>query len=258
MPRVQCERMHWEDVDERAADQSSSAQVKKMRSLKAQGKKATASLIHQELSSNGYSETLDLMLDDLLTPDKNIADTDNIEWCKWIIASGKSPNDFSHQGKKSGSSNSEKLSIELKLLLCVCESEKLEFQLRRMYLEFEIPDPFGSLRSSQKAYKNRTKHMCSMGRKREKHRSNVSIKRSFDFLLLFFSPCSPSSCCCCFFIFGVLWSFHYIFCFLCERVAKRADREILLHFAFNCDTENLNTEKYIHILCKAPHSSHTI
>lgn len=91
--------MNWEDEDERPSDQSS-AQVKKLRSLKSQGKKATASLIQQELSSNGYSETLDLMLDDLLTPEKNIADNDNIEWCKWIIASGKSPNDFSLQGKK--------------------------------------------------------------------------------------------------------------------------------------------------------------
>lgn len=94
--------MHWEEVDERfdrSQSDEHSKQVQKLRSLKAQGKKATASLIHQELSSNGYSETLDLMLEDLLTPDKNIADTDNIEWCKWIIASGKSPNDFSIQGR---------------------------------------------------------------------------------------------------------------------------------------------------------------
>lgn len=93
--------MHWEEVCEKTDRNQSddqSVQVKMLRSLKAQGKKATASLIHQEMSSNGYSETLDLMLEDLLTPEKNITDTDNIEWCKWIVASGRSPNDFSHQG----------------------------------------------------------------------------------------------------------------------------------------------------------------
>lgn len=93
--------MNWEEDDDRLdriMTESQPEQMRKLRSLKAQGKKATANLIHQELSSNGYSETLDLMLDDLLSPDKEIKDTDNIEWCKWIIASGKSPNDFSIQG----------------------------------------------------------------------------------------------------------------------------------------------------------------
>lgn len=71
----------------------------KLRNLKLQGKKATSGQIHQELSANGHSETLDIMLDDLLSPEKSINETDNIEWCKWIIASGKSPNDYSTQGE---------------------------------------------------------------------------------------------------------------------------------------------------------------
>lgn len=83
--------MQWEENQE-----NPQGRIKMLRSL---GKKATASVIHQELSANGHSDTLDIMLDDLLSSDKSITDTDNIEWCKWIIASGKSPNDFSTQGK---------------------------------------------------------------------------------------------------------------------------------------------------------------
>jgi hypothetical protein len=92
--------MQWEENQERMSSESPLEHLKKLRSLKLQGKKATASVIHQELSANGHSETLNIMLDDLLSPDKLITDSDNIEWCKWIIASGKSPNDFSTQGKK--------------------------------------------------------------------------------------------------------------------------------------------------------------
>jgi hypothetical protein len=89
--------MQWEENQERLSAET--PLDKKLKSLKLQGKKATASLIHQELSANGHSETLNIMLDDLLSPDKPINETDNIEWCKWIIASGKSPNDFSTQGE---------------------------------------------------------------------------------------------------------------------------------------------------------------
>lgn len=86
--------MQWEENPESPLEH-----LKKLRSFKLQGKKATASVIQQELSANGHSDTLNIMLDDLLSPDKLITDSDNIEWCKWIIASGKSPNDFSTQGK---------------------------------------------------------------------------------------------------------------------------------------------------------------
>lgn len=93
--------MQWEDNQDKMPSESPLEHLKKLRSLKLQGKKATSGMIHQELSANGYSETLNIMLDDLLSPEKLITETDNIEWCKWIIASGKSPNDFSTQGKLS-------------------------------------------------------------------------------------------------------------------------------------------------------------
>lgn len=92
--------MQWEENQgDKMSSESSLEHLKKLRSLKLQGKKTTASVIHQELSANGHSETLNIMLDDLLSPDRVITDSDNIEWCKWIIASGKSPNDFSTQGE---------------------------------------------------------------------------------------------------------------------------------------------------------------
>lgn len=93
--------MQWEDNQEKMGSDGPLEHLKKLRSLKQQGKKATATSIFQELSANGHSETLNIMLDDLLNPDKSINESDNIEWCKWIIASGKSPNEFSTQGKLS-------------------------------------------------------------------------------------------------------------------------------------------------------------
>lgn len=90
--------MQWEDSQEKMSSDNPLENLKNSKMLRQKGKRATASTIHQELSANGISETLNVMLDDLLSPDKDINDSDNIEWCKWIIASGKSPNDFSSQG----------------------------------------------------------------------------------------------------------------------------------------------------------------
>lgn len=67
--------------------------------LRQKGKRATASLIQSEVSANGYSKNLEAMMDDILSPDKDIFDSDNIEWCKWIMAGGKSPIDFSSIGE---------------------------------------------------------------------------------------------------------------------------------------------------------------
>lgn len=91
--------MQWEENQEKMSSESPSEHLRKLRNLKLQSKKATSETIHQELFANGQSETLNIMLDDLLSPDKPINETDNIEWCKWIIASGKSPNEFSTQGE---------------------------------------------------------------------------------------------------------------------------------------------------------------
>lgn len=91
--------MQWDDSKEKMSD-SPLENLRNSKALKQKGKRAIASTIHQELSANGHSETLNVMLDDLLRPDKDFNDSDIIEWCKWIISSGKSPNDFSSQGTK--------------------------------------------------------------------------------------------------------------------------------------------------------------
>lgn len=90
--------MQWEDSQEKMSIENPLESIKNSKELRKKGKRTTASIIHQELSANGFSETLNIMLDDLLSPEKDFNDSDNIEWCKWIIASGKSPNDFSSQG----------------------------------------------------------------------------------------------------------------------------------------------------------------
>lgn len=42
----------------------------------------------------GQSESLVLLLDNLLSPVRPIADSESIEWCKWLIAGGRTPGEF--------------------------------------------------------------------------------------------------------------------------------------------------------------------
>lgn len=49
-------------------------------------------------TANGY-RLLKLLLDDLLAPDKPIDDLETIDWCKWLIAGGRMPDDFAGIGK---------------------------------------------------------------------------------------------------------------------------------------------------------------
>ncbi|XP_055526440.1 E3 ubiquitin-protein ligase Ubr3 [Wyeomyia smithii] len=50
--------------------------------------------IHHELAETGHSESLNLLLDDLLSPERLICDGDSIVWCKWLIAGGRTPEEF--------------------------------------------------------------------------------------------------------------------------------------------------------------------
>lgn len=47
------------------------------------------------------SHYLNLLLDDLLMPDKRINDPETIDWCKWLIAGGRIPEDFAQIGELS-------------------------------------------------------------------------------------------------------------------------------------------------------------
>ena len=69
-------------------------------SLKDKGKLRASAIIHRECSvNNGHSDSLELLLDDLLSPDKLIDDSDSIEWCKWLIAGGRTPSEFASIGE---------------------------------------------------------------------------------------------------------------------------------------------------------------
>ena len=67
------------------------------------GKRGAAALINAELSKSGGSNTqknqnLEALLHVILNLGKAIDDSENIEWCKWLIAGGRSPAEFSSIG----------------------------------------------------------------------------------------------------------------------------------------------------------------
>jgi hypothetical protein len=62
-------------------------------------RRSMASMIQRECSSFGASWQLDALLDEVLAPDKQIDNLDDIEWCKWIIASGRTPLEFASIGE---------------------------------------------------------------------------------------------------------------------------------------------------------------
>uniref|UniRef100_A0A182W5P1 E3 ubiquitin-protein ligase n=1 Tax=Anopheles minimus TaxID=112268 RepID=A0A182W5P1_9DIPT len=62
--------------------------------LKEKGKKLASAHIHRELAVNGTSDSLNRLLDDLLSPESSISNSDNIEWCRWLVAGGRTPAEF--------------------------------------------------------------------------------------------------------------------------------------------------------------------
>ena len=43
---------------------------------------------------------LEALLDYLLHPAKNIDDAETIDWCRWLVGGGRSPDDFSQTGER--------------------------------------------------------------------------------------------------------------------------------------------------------------
>lgn len=62
------------------------------------GKRGAAAHINAECSSGGTPEHLDAFLHLILNTSKKIDDSDNIEWCKWLIAGGRTPAEFAAIG----------------------------------------------------------------------------------------------------------------------------------------------------------------
>ncbi|XP_015603280.1 E3 ubiquitin-protein ligase Ubr3 isoform X2 [Cephus cinctus] len=74
---------------------STSAQV-----LMNKGKRGAAAYIHAECSNpaigTGCPQHLNELLDILLNPGKAIDDWDTIDWCKWLMAGGRTPDEFAN------------------------------------------------------------------------------------------------------------------------------------------------------------------
>ncbi|CAH2006795.1 unnamed protein product [Acanthoscelides obtectus] len=63
--------------------------------LMSKGKRATAAYIHADCSSGRNPLHLNEVLDNLLNPVKAIDEWETIEWCKWLMAGGRTPDEFS-------------------------------------------------------------------------------------------------------------------------------------------------------------------
>lgn len=68
------------------------------------GKRAAATYIHAECSNPALNSTacpqhLNDLLDILLNPNKPINDWETIDWCKWLMAGGHTPDEFANMGK---------------------------------------------------------------------------------------------------------------------------------------------------------------
>lgn len=78
---------------------SSSGGNFEVRVLLAKGKRAAADYIHDNVTNPCSPNHLQQVLDNLLNPTKTIEDWDTIDWCKWLMAGGKTPDEFSSIGK---------------------------------------------------------------------------------------------------------------------------------------------------------------
>nr|XP_034188211.1 E3 ubiquitin-protein ligase Ubr3 isoform X2 [Osmia lignaria] len=71
-----------------------------VQSLMNKGKRDAAAYIHAECSKlpldSGCPEPLTELLDVLLNPSKAIDDWETIDWCKWLMAGGRTPDEFSN------------------------------------------------------------------------------------------------------------------------------------------------------------------
>lgn len=67
--------------------------------LMQKGKRAAAAFLNADLSNDGQSHHLDALLEVLLNPEEPINNSETIDWCKWLIAGGRTPSEFSSIGK---------------------------------------------------------------------------------------------------------------------------------------------------------------
>lgn len=61
-------------------------------------KRGAAAYIHADCAS-GPPQHLGRLLDVLLHPNKAIDERDTIDWCRWLIAGGRTPDEFAAIGE---------------------------------------------------------------------------------------------------------------------------------------------------------------
>lgn len=66
--------------------------------LMKKGKRGAAVIIHSEVLSGTYSQ-LEFLLEIILNPAKAIYEWETIDWCKWLMAGGLTPEEFANKGK---------------------------------------------------------------------------------------------------------------------------------------------------------------
>lgn len=67
--------------------------------LMKKGKRGAAAYIHADCSGATSPDHLNELLDLLLNPRKAIDEWETIDWCKWLMAGGRTPDEFSSIGK---------------------------------------------------------------------------------------------------------------------------------------------------------------
>lgn len=75
------------------------SQIKAAYNIMKKGKRGSAAFINDEFTNGKSSANLFALLRLILDPDSRIDDTENIDWCKWIIAGGRTLTDFAATGK---------------------------------------------------------------------------------------------------------------------------------------------------------------
>lgn len=63
------------------------------------GKRGAAARINTECASGRTPEHLDAFLHLIINTSQRIDDIESIEWCKWLIAGGRTPAEFAAIGK---------------------------------------------------------------------------------------------------------------------------------------------------------------
>lgn len=67
--------------------------------LMKKGKRGAAAYIHADCSGTATPNHLNELLDLLLNPRKAIDEWETIDWCKWLMAGGRTPDEYSGIGE---------------------------------------------------------------------------------------------------------------------------------------------------------------